>query len=832
MTEQHHHRSNTKLKQSNKPFKSKHQTSRSLRDKAKGKVERVSIKHQSQRGASSKVDRRNAAKLLQQKKREELHRKNRIFDSRHGAPKIVAVVPLCPDVTAESAIKHMFASVDQEPANNGIVMMSSDRFKQRLQFIPLRRNFIDIMDAAKVADFIVFVMSSVTEVDEFGLMVLSSIQAQGVPSIVPTVDNLEAVPSKKKADIKKSLLSFTTHFFPTEDKVHALDNVNESVAMLRMIANQLPKPVTWRDTHSYLLADEPIAFEPNSADPSVGTLRVTGYARGTHFQANRLVHLQNLGDFQLTKITAAPQPVHRSVHISQGDSAMEDTTEKILDAPVEGEQDDLIAENEPDLMANEQTWPTEEELMEAEERVRNMDPSERPSEYNESKKVVKRVPKGTSNYQAAWIVDSDHSSDEDMDDDEDEDDDMYEDDQDDDDLPSARAGQEDEEDDEEYEEVELESGERSRNKAEDEDELDEDEEAKQYAAYLKERERENRDDLEFPDEVEVPLDVPGRTRFARYRGLESFRTSPWDPYENLPLDYARIFQFENYKRTKTRVMTQALVDGVMPGTRIVLHIANVPAKVLELYHPLRPFVVFGLLQYEHKMSVLNFVVTRNAEYDGIVKAKDPLVLHCGFRRFVVQPLYSQNTRKGKGTNNVHKAERFLQHGRSTVATVYAPIMFGQLPVMLTKDTGDINRPTVVATGSLMDSDPKRIIAKRIILTGHPFKVHKRTATIRYMFHNPDDVWYFKSVELRTKLGRTGHIKESLGTHGYFKAAFDQQLSMQDTVMMMLYKRVFPKWNTELWTGGWDSSLADGGRLLPAPSASVAADGAGEDMEME
>lgn len=45
-------------------------------------------------------------------------------------------------------------------------------------------------------------------------------------------------------------------------------------------------------------------------------------------------------------------------------------------------------------------------------------------------------------------------------------------------------------------------------------------------------------------------------------------------------------------------------------------------------------------------------------------------------------------------------------------------------------------PKLVAMGTFLNADTTRIIAKRIVLTGHPFKVHKKTATIRYMFFNP------------------------------------------------------------------------------------------------
>lgn len=60
-----------------------------------------------------------------------------------------------------------------------------------------------------------------------------------------------------------------------------------------------------------------------------------------------------------------------------------------------------------------------------------------------------------------------------------------------------------------------------------------------------------------------------------------------------------------------------VVFSVQPGVRVTVHLKDVPAEAANTPH----VVLFSLLQHEHKVTVLNFTVQRNTEYDGSVRSK-------------------------------------------------------------------------------------------------------------------------------------------------------------------------------------------------------------------
>ena len=111
-----------------------------------------------------------------------------------------------------------------------------------------------------------------------------------------------------------------------------------------------------------------------------GTLKVTGYLRGTSLSVNSLVHVLGMGTFQMVQIDSVSDPYlvskQRCITIFQFCHLLFNTTlccrtnsdEKIdiirvLECEDPNLQESLQSENVLNPMDAEQTWPTEEDLL-------------------------------------------------------------------------------------------------------------------------------------------------------------------------------------------------------------------------------------------------------------------------------------------------------------------------------------------------------------------------------------------------------------------------------------------------------------------------------------
>ncbi|XP_076236065.1 tsr1 ribosome assembly factor isoform X2 [Calliopsis andreniformis] len=715
------HRPGT-FKQTNKPHKTgRHRSKGSISSEVKGKVG-VKVLSKRARKNLGKEARRHQSSQIRKNKREEILEQKRSLGGSHAAPLLISIIPLQEDLDTQNVLSMIMKADETAIVTNspcGTIHISVPRFKQRFSII------------------------------------------------VPPVGNIFATldAAKKRQEYKNRVQSAISKWLP-EEKILQLDTSVDALNVLRRVGSQKQRTVSYRNKRPYLLAEE-IKYKANEDSTDIGTLIISGYLREVSLSVNGLIHVPGFGDFQMIQIDAPEDPYPIDKKERKHCSAMDDESSiRVLERANSKKQESLESENIPDSMDAEQTWPTEEELAQA--------------VAAQKKKIVKKVPKGTSEYQAAWIPDEDgeelseYSNNES--------DQMSVDET----KSQANSEVEAEEDEEEYETITISEA------AFDEQRYDQDIdiiEEKEAMEKLKQAKL----DAQFPDEVDTPQDMLAKQRFQKYRGLESFRTSPWDPKENLPIDYARIFQFQNFDRTRKRIFKESReMEGAMPGWYIRIHVANVRRNLFTAFGTLenRPLIVFGLLPNEQKMSLLNVVLKHTNTSPQPVKSKERLIFQCGFRRFTACPIFSQHT-----NGNKHKYERYFQPESTVVASMYAPITFPPCPVLcyIEKLNGSLE---LIATGNVLSANPDRIIVKRVVLSGHPYKVHKRSAVVRFMFFHREDINWFKPVQLRTKYGRRGHIKEPLGTHGHMKCVFNGQLKSQDTILMNLYKRVFPKWTYE------------------------------------
>ncbi|SCU84328.1 LAFA_0D09362g1_1 [Lachancea sp. 'fantastica'] len=782
----HSHRSS--VKNGHKPFKSKHASKGALKNMYKGKVEKSGSSVAGKGGVKtvSKLQRKNTAKQAREHKILDSLNTRKLFEGAGGAQKIVTVIPLTTDVDPTQLIARLIADADPEadfqvPSAPCIFSINVKKFRCSLKFVvPDVTNFMSVLDATKIADFTLFGLSATAEVDTaFGEQIIRAVELQGISSYMGCVANLSQAHPKEKfqLDIKQSLESFFKHFFPSQDRICNLEKASEAQNALRTLCQRFPRQVSWRDNRGYMIADAVDFIEPASGEE--GTLVVDGTVRGIGFHADRLVHIPGLGDFQVSQIEKVSDSNRKDTRNKNSESLTDamDLTPKTQYLP--SIDQDTLDEFAPQSIDN--VMETDDEGFQYDDltNARFDDHGFLPgSEQAEKRKVV---PKGTSEYQARWYLDDviDAADEEELTNGDDAD----------------MAIDEDAEVGAASDEMAEEIGEDQINDADAQDEMYVDLSPEEEERQLNEYRALEKEDREFPDEIELEPSQSAIERLKRYRGLKSLYNCNWDVDEydpNATPEWKRILRIGNYTNTRNKICKDAIKDAeVIAGDRIKLHIKMNRSLIPRIKDPRQEILsVYGLLKHEHKNALVNFSIQRWEDFEKPVPSKEPLFVQYGIRRYIIQPLFSSTSNT---PNNVHKYERFLHQDSAAIATCIAPVDFTQSPALFFKQCpGDVKGIEFVGHGSFLGVDHTRIISKRVVLTGDPFKFHKNVLTTRFMFFRPEDVEWFKSIPLFTKSGRSGFIKESLGTHGYFKATFDGKLSAQDVVAMSLFKRVWPR----------------------------------------
>ncbi len=738
----------------------------------------------------SKLARRNQAKQLRMNHKEKKVGEEHIFQGVDGAAKHIAIVPLSNSIDPYSAINLLNESVDiaRHEVTSGIDPVRVDRFRRNLLYLPASFDLLKALDVCKLADWVVFVLDAEQTFGEEEDLFLKALEGQGITNVTAVVQGVEAkVPAAKRSRHLTDLRIAIGRYFPALDKLSSLDSKSDCSNLVRSISTASTRGIRWRDDRSWMLVENVDWSSPvNGAATAAVTL--AGTIRGKGLNPDRLVHVPGWGDFQINVIREVPK---------QGQKRRAD--EMDADVPIRewrptADQDDLaeLAPEQADMQDVASTAATTEH-----KGVLLDDHHYFSDDNTHIPPAPKKLPKGTSNYQAAWFLEDVSDSDSDMLD-EDRDVDIA--------MDAADSlGPEDgvvangadamtEVGQSEYPESEMHV------------DADEEEEARQLEEFRASRKQEAEEDLEFPDEIELPPNVLARERLAKYRGLKSLRTSEWNHAEDAPhepMEYRRLLQIADYKKSFNSALKESLAGGVLAGRKVEIELRDVP---ISLASASAPASMFSILRHEHKHAVINLNLTLNSEFEGPLKSKDEVIVQIGHRRLVVNPIFSAS---GQTPNDVHKFDRFLHPGRTAIATFTGPLTWGSVPVLVfRRETPSDNVAPALLDSSINSAEPghlrligtattlapssSRVVAKRVILTGHPFKIHKKLVTVRYMFFSREDVLWFAALPLWTKRGRQGFIKEPLGTHGYFKATFDGKINPMDAIGVSLYKRVWPR----------------------------------------
>lgn len=236
-------------------------------------------------------------------------------------PPILIAVVGPPKVGKTTLINNLIRSFTRTNVTNiqGPITIVTSK-KRRITLIECKNDINAMIDVAKCADLVLLMIDASfgfeMEIFEF----LNICQVHGMPKVMGILTHLDAIKNAKTLKRRKKELK---HRFWTEvfdgAKLFYLSGIlhgeylrNEIKNLSRFISVMKFRPLTWRGTHSYILADrmeditntEEIRLNPKCNREVI----LYGYMRGVPMTKENMVHIAGLGDMRVHEMSALPDP--------------------------------------------------------------------------------------------------------------------------------------------------------------------------------------------------------------------------------------------------------------------------------------------------------------------------------------------------------------------------------------------------------------------------------------------------------------------------------------------------------------------------------------------
>lgn len=197
--------------------------------------------------------------------------------------------------------------------------------KRRITLFECPLDLYSMTDLAKVADLVLLMIDASYGFEMETFEFLNQLQLHGFPKVMGVMTNLDKFKANKTLQNAKKAIKhrFWTEIYKGAKMFEFMGVVNgkyrkHEVKRLSLYVSRVKfRPLVWRNTHPYVVVDRvedvtPIVRSNGKGETAVAStdreVTLYGYVRGSHLKPTMKMHLIGAGDFEISAISALPDP--------------------------------------------------------------------------------------------------------------------------------------------------------------------------------------------------------------------------------------------------------------------------------------------------------------------------------------------------------------------------------------------------------------------------------------------------------------------------------------------------------------------------------------------